>query len=482
MTIEAGSTVASKCIGFRHVQAFLLFLGVALAFGIRVNMSIAVVDMATPLRPQEGNGADDGEQYKTFDWSISTQGIILSSFIVGFVISQASGYFLASKFGGKLLMTIGVALSAALSAFIPLGAYDGGWMLMCLCRGIQGLAQGAMIPAIHHLLENWFPFENRRLMETLVIVCMQLGSALQFLMAGFIIRHWGWEMTFFINFITGVIWSIFYVIFGSSTAETSKYISNDEKLYIRNCLLLDTERKNLKMPWFALWSLPFLSLILACCAQQWGLWTIMTMMPIYLNVAYYNTDIELIGVVTAVPYFAMFLMVFPFRCIADCIINEKCMCKSSATVTRKIFNTIGFIGPAICLVAISYVSTEITLTGILLILFMALNSAQYSGFMSSHEDMTPNFSNTLKRTTVGIADVLAMFAPLTAGSMLEDQPDLSDWSFVFNLSASLYIACGIFYIIFGTSVRQKWNDDIVPPSFEHGKIYNVLCIFFNQTF
>lgn len=27
-------------------------------------MSIAIVDMATPLRPQEGNGADDGEQYK----------------------------------------------------------------------------------------------------------------------------------------------------------------------------------------------------------------------------------------------------------------------------------------------------------------------------------------------------------------------------------------------------------------------------------
>ncbi|XP_063826138.1 putative inorganic phosphate cotransporter isoform X1 [Ostrinia nubilalis] len=446
---EEGSTVASKRIGYRHVQVFLLFLGMALAFGMRVNMSIAIVDMTAPP-------SMDWEGYTYLAWPISTQGVVLSSFIVGYVISQAAGYVLASRFGGKLLMTVGVAVSAGLSAFIPLGAYDGGWLLICFCRGIQGLAQGTMIPAVHHLLENWIPEKNRRLMETLIIVCgMQLGAAFQFLKSGFIIVYWGWETTFFINLITGVVWCVIYVIFGSSYAATSRFISEEEKVYIQDHLSQETERKNLKMPWQSLWtSLPVFSLVLACCAQHWGLWTIMTMMPIYLSQAY-NVEIDLIGVIIAASYFAMFLMVFPFQCASDCIIKRKHL---SATVTRKIFNTIGFVGPAVCLIAMVYIATDLKVTASLLILFMALNAGQYSGFMSSHEEMAPNFSNILKRTTVGFADVVSIFAPLIAGVMLEDHSDLSDWRYVFNLSAALYLTGGVFYIAFGTSMKQIWNE------------------------
>lgn len=61
--------------------------------------------------------------------------------------------------------------------------------------------------------------------------------------------------------------------------------------------------QKMQTPWKAIWtSLPFISLIIAHCGQNWGFWTLMTEMPSYMkqvlgvdikavkNISYYSTQ------------------------------------------------------------------------------------------------------------------------------------------------------------------------------------------------
>lgn len=60
-----------------------------------------------------------------YDWTQNEQGIILSSFFVGYVITHIPGGLLAQKFGGKYVLGLGVTISAVLSILIPLAVQIG---------------------------------------------------------------------------------------------------------------------------------------------------------------------------------------------------------------------------------------------------------------------------------------------------------------------------------------------------------------------
>lgn len=66
--------------------------------------------------------------------------------------------------------------------------------------------------------------------------------------------------------------------------------------------------------------------------------------------------------------------------IADWLISTK---KCSIGATRKIFNTIGQFGPAICLAVVSYTGCNRILTVFLLTIGISLNGGIYSGFKVS---------------------------------------------------------------------------------------------------
>lgn len=64
----------------------------------------------------------------------------------------------------------------------------------------------------------------------------QLGIALQLLASGFLATSWGWQAIFYANGTLGTIWVIFYLIFGADSPETSRFIKEEEVLYIQTSL------------------------------------------------------------------------------------------------------------------------------------------------------------------------------------------------------------------------------------------------------
>lgn len=66
--------------------------------------------------------------------------------------------------------------------------------------------------------------------------------------------------------------------------------------------------------------------------------------------------------------------------LADWLISSKRM---SITSTRKLLNTVGQFGPAICLAVVSYTGCNRVLTLFLLTIGISLNGGIYSGFKVS---------------------------------------------------------------------------------------------------
>lgn len=432
-------------LGIRHLQVALLFLALVLAFSMRVNMSMAIVAMT------------DQSLDNSFDWNMKIQSVILSSFFWGYIMLQIPGGELAAKFGGMILITICVAVNSVVSLLIPIGSYYGGWKLVCACRVVQGLSQGFIFPSVHNLIGKWVPLEEKSRLGTVIYAGAQLGTALQLLVSGFVADFWGWPAIFYINGSLGAIWTVAYVFLGADSPRNCKMISDEERMYIQTSLgHVGSVHKKLPTPWKAIFtSLPFISLIVVHCGQNWGFWTLMTEMPSYMKQVL-GVDIKANGVMSAMPYLAMYLLSFPMGFLSDYILRKNWL---SITACRKLSNSIGHFGPAIALIGLCYVPAgAVAMAVVLLTLVVGLNAGHYTGFMLVHIDMAPNFAGTLIGITNCMANIISIIAPLAAGALLHDETDANEWRKVFYVSSAIYIVGNVFFIVFGSCKTQSWNE------------------------
>ncbi|XP_061383967.1 putative inorganic phosphate cotransporter [Danaus plexippus] len=431
-------------LGVRHLQVFMLFSGLVIAYSLRVNMSMAIVAMTDKTQPN------------AFDWSMQIQSVILSSFLWGYIFLQIPAGELAARFGGMILITISIGINATLSLLTPLAALYGGWQLLCACRVLQGLSQGFIFPSIHTLIGNWVPLEERSRLATIIFGGCQLGTAFQLIVSGFVADYWGWPAIFYVNGGLGAIWVAFYIFLGADSPRNSKIIGVKERLYIQSSLgHVGSPQKKMPTPWKAIFtSLPFISLILTHCGQNWGFWTLMTEIPSYMKQVL-GVDIKANGLMSALPYISMYLLGFPMGFLSDYIIKKKWL---SITASRKMFNSIGLYGPALALIGLSYVPAgDVTLAVLTLTLVVALNAGHYTGFLLVHIDMAPSFAGTLMGITNCISNALSIVAPLVAGAIISDENNPSEWRKVFYLSSAIYIIGSTFFNIFGSCEQQSWN-------------------------
>ncbi|VVD05425.1 unnamed protein product [Leptidea sinapis] len=183
-----------KGVGVRHLQTFLLFLGMLLAYSMRY-----------------------------FKWSLSVQSLILSSFFWGYVVLQIPAGALARRIGGKPLM---------------LGALT-----------VNTAVQGFVFPSTHYLASQWIPLEEKGILTTIIYAGGQLGIGVQLVAAGFIAAAWGWPAIFYVNGALGIAWLLVYALYGSSSPEQSRHISAEELSYIQVSLGTGGKPKRHPVPW-----------------------------------------------------------------------------------------------------------------------------------------------------------------------------------------------------------------------------------------
>lgn len=139
-------------------------------------------------------------------------------------------------------------------------------------------------------------------------------------------------------------------------------------------------------------------------------------MPTFIN-AVLKFDLKEDGMLSALPYLAMFLLQVPVLFVAD-LLNRRRL--TTLTASRKAWNTVSMWGAAVGLTAVGYVEDP-TYTVTLFVLVVAVGCTSNAGFNINHMDLSPNYAGLLMGITNSAASLGGVVAPLFVGMVVDDQ-------------------------------------------------------------
>jgi DHA2 family multidrug resistance protein len=127
---------------------------------------------------------------------------VMTSFIVGTAIVIPLTGWLSSVFGRKRFFLFCIALFTA-SSFLCGSAPN--LQTLVLCRVLQGLSGGAMMPLSQAILMETFPSEEQGMAMAVWGVGMMVGPVLGPILGGWITDNYSWRWIFYINVPVGTI-------------------------------------------------------------------------------------------------------------------------------------------------------------------------------------------------------------------------------------------------------------------------------------
>ena len=295
MSSERGDAVIPLWKLKRYRICFLVWWGFAVVYALRVNLSVAIVDMVNTNGTKNDTGEcanksvhySDGWGYevyapvslgkieKRFDWTDEQQGLILGAFFYGYITTQLLGGYLADRFGAKILFGGGVACTAILTIVTePVASWGFGWMVAL--RVVEGIGEGVTFPAISSFWGKWAPPNERASLAGMSFSGAQFGTVLSMPLSGLLCHSLGWPVMFYIFGSISCVWVVLWFWIAEDTPE--KYTSMDpiELRYIKEQLPSTTAPKK-AVPWINIWcSLPFWGLLVTHVCYNWTFYAILT--------------------------------------------------------------------------------------------------------------------------------------------------------------------------------------------------------------
>ncbi|KPM03663.1 hypothetical protein QR98_0020970, partial [Sarcoptes scabiei] len=197
---------------------------------------------------------------------------------------------------------------------------------------------------------------------------------------------------------------------------------------------------------------------------NWGFYTFLTQTPRYFqNVLRF--DIKKNGLYSSLPYLSQALIGWLAGYLSDLFYRKRW---ARLQTLRKACNTIGFIGPAICLLLLTRLGPDNSIWCVILFtVALGINGSVLAGFQVTHVDMSPTFASSLLGLTNCIANFAGILAPYFVGeiltrtetsTLLEPQSkNLIGWIYVFYIAISIYLIAAIIFLVLGSNQQQKWD-------------------------
>ncbi|KAL5287346.1 hypothetical protein ACFFRR_008315 [Megaselia abdita] len=361
----------------------------------------------------------------------------------------------------KFLYLVSILGPALLSILVPSILVYGGWKVYAMLNMLKGLIQGAMYPAIYYSISKWAPKTERNIMSNIVESGFTWGALMSPFISGKIAAsEVGWPGIFYFSGGIGLIWCVFWLLFGESSPETSRFVSDKE----RNHILTNQEKESVEepkdkkkpIPWFQIiTSKPFLALIIVTACQEFGYIFINSEVPQYFN-AVFNMDIESNGLNTTLIQVPTLVMMHVFAIVGYILLKKRVV---NITVLRKSYSAIACVIPTIIYVWLTFLdSSKQTLSLVLIAIIASTLPAQDIAYWINVIDLSPRFSAVLYGIVNTTTTIVSLFSPLIIGSIIsEEETDPEKWHTVFNISAIIIPIGGFIFMVFGQMKVQSWN-------------------------
>jgi MFS family permease len=374
---------------------------------------------------------------KEYNWDEATLGIILSSFFLGYTLLQIPGGWLADRFGGKKVLTVGVLWWSVFTIITPVARTITG---MATVRILMGLGEGVNFPSIQSLAARWVPVNERSRVMGFILSGVSLGSIIAFPLATLIMTTLGWRWVFYIFGLLGLAWCAFWVLLAVNTPEEHKTIHPKEL----ETILADRPKISpvKKVPWKKILSkAPVWALIINHFCASWGFFMFLTWLPTYLIKAQ-GFSIKEMGLYSMLPYITMVIGSNATGWLADYCIKRT----GNITLFRKLFHTISLVGAAILLIFLAQATGKFT---VLVLISSALGLMSMTGSTTGPNsmDIAPRYSGTIMGMQTTAGNIAGIIVPLVVGWIVTAT---GQWSLIFYIAAAIMIFAVIVWNLFAT--------------------------------
>jgi MFS family permease len=404
----------------RHLVVFLSFLSVFVCYIDRVNISVAIIPMAEDL-----------------GWSLGTQGTVLSSFFVGYLLLQIVGGRLADRFGGKVVLGAGVLLWSLFTILTPPAAWMG-FTVLLLVRIGMGMGEAVTFPSIYSLFSKWVPLSERSRSVGLVNSGIPFGTVFALVVTPIIVQKMGWEWAFYLFGAVGGLWFLFWHLSVTARPQDHPAVSSSELAVIEETNAFVETADTPKLTEFlksgAVWAI-----IVAHFCNNWSLYVLLSWLPTFVNKGL-GVDYASVGWVTMIPHIASFIFLNIAGNVADWLI------RSGIDVgrVRKIMQTIGF-GSIATALAIVGEAESAWMAITVMTIGNALGAFVVGGFVVNHMDIAPRHAGTLMGITNTAGTIPGIIGVTVSGYILEIT---GSWALVFQVASGVTLVGLVAFLLF----------------------------------
>jgi MFS family permease len=410
----------------RATVAAMCFAAIFVCYIDRVNISIAIIPMAQDL-----------------GWSPSTQGLVLSSFYIGYLLMQIGGGRLADRFGGKVVLGLGVLLWSLFTILTPPAAFLG-FSALLLARIGMGLGEAVTFPSVYNMISRWIPPAEKARAVGFVTTGIPVGTVFALIVTPLIVQALGWEWAFYLFGAVGVLWYLAWQRMVTARPEEHARVGAEELALLRGQHAPEGAETAPPLLHFlrnrALWAI-----IVAHFCGNWTLYVVLSWLPKYVNEGL-GVSFAAVGVVSMLPHVASLLFYNIWGATADRMIAGG----FSVTFVRKLMQTIAFGGLAVCLLLIDF-AQGIWAAMALLIMAKILGAAAIGGYAVNHMDIGPRHAGTLMGITNTAGTLPGIIGVYVTGLILELT---GSWALVFQVTAGVALVGMVVYLLFASGEKQ----------------------------
>lgn len=411
----------------RYSLALLCFFAVFVCYIDRVNISVAIIPMAAE-----------------FGWGADMQGIILSCFYFGYMVTQFLGGWLADRYGGKVVLAVGVIWWSIFTILTPPAAALGLAMLIAV-RVLMGMGEGVTFPSIYALYGKWTPVAERARTMALTNSGIPIGQVAALVVAPMIALAWGWEWIFYIFGAVGFLWYVLWYFVVARDPASHPRLSARERDEIETGIP-GTVPGAEQTPTMALFrSKAVWAIIVAHFCNNWSLYVLLSWLPTFVTQGL-GVDFANSGFVSMLPHIVSFIFLNVAGQVADRMVRSG----MPVTRVRKTCQTIGFGGLAVALFLVGEASSA-WLAITIMCIGNALGAFVTGGFSINHMDVAPNHAGKLMGITNTFATIPGIIGVTVSGFILEAT---GSWALVFQVAGGVTVFGLVFYLLFASGEKQ----------------------------
>ena len=231
--------------------------------------------------------------------SMSQMGQVLSAFVLGYVLFEVPGGWLADRFGARALLT---RIVIWWSVFTALTGAVWSYASLIAVRFLFGCGEAGAFPGTTSALSRWFPGSERGRAQAIVMVGSRLGGALAPGLVIWLMGATGWRPVYGLFALLGAVWAMAWTRWYRNTPEEHPSVGRSELAEIRAGR--SAGGRAVRVPWGILVTSRN---VWALCAMYsgytFGVYFYMTWLPTYLQQGRGISPSEL-GLHAALPWIA----------------------------------------------------------------------------------------------------------------------------------------------------------------------------------